>query len=137
MLAKSLSRGQMVGVSYENKGLEILIDILIPLPVYLKWANKCLLAQCSCHPYLTIYIFHILAHIIFRLISWGIKAVEAEPGGVLRFGLDGVCRVLKPRNPYPFLGSFWQKKVPIFMDFSQNIGPLFVKDIFIENGIHV
>ena len=71
----------MVGVSYENKGLEILIDILLPLPVYLKWANKCLLAQCSCHPYLTIYIFHILAHIIFRLISWGSKAVEAEPGG--------------------------------------------------------
>ena len=43
---------------------------------------------------------------------------------VLRFGSDrGCCSTLE--TPYPFLGSFWQKKVPIFRDFSWNIDPFF------------
>ena len=45
-------------------------------------------------------------------------------GGVLRFGLDGFL-LLEPWNPAPFQGSFWQKKVPIFRDFSWNVGPFF------------
>ena len=36
-------------------------------------------------------------------------------GGLLRFGLDGVCR--------SSLKSFWQKKVPIFRAFSEKIDP--------------
>ena len=49
-------------------------------------------------------------------------SAETRGGGVLRFGLDrGVP--LKPQNPTHFYGSFWQEKVPIFRDFSWNIGP--------------
>ena len=76
---------------------------------------------------------------------------------VLRFGLD---RGLLLETPPHFKESFWQKRVPIFEDFSWNIDPFFsisgcshgnypknfgnfgknrpmFRDAFVENGTHV
>ena len=44
--------------------------------------------------------------------------------GVLRFELDRVCRS-NLKTPTHLLGWFWQKRVPIFKDFSWKLGPFF------------
>ena len=74
--------------------------------------------------------------------------------GLLRFGLDGGV-LLEPRNPYPFVRVILAEEVPIFRDFSWNIGPFFsgfsgmannpkvmenrpmFSDICVGNGTHV
>ena len=54
----------------------------------------------------------------FRLGMEGLFLLKEDPRGVLRFGLDGGVPI-KPQNPLPiFLGSLWQKQVPILGDFS-------------------
>ena len=57
-------------------------------------------------------------------------------GGVLRFGLDGGVR-LEPRNS-PCVSVILAEKgtVPIFRDFSQNIGPFSILEI-LKKRTHV